>query len=466
MEMPSKKNNISKQGQYWRWQGKDINGRRRNMIVGRIKKHHKDGSGISEADAIAEGGNIIALKTARQRNVLRPDHVEHWLRTISNDFRQQLVDFGFIEPAESIPTDLNGYLNHWVSETAESSGDSRKKENAAIRLAACLDGRRSIRDVTLGDAKKFRRWMLKKCPKNVKTLDQLKNPPENRTLGLSENYVRRTTGLLREAFEYAVTHEVISKNPFRDKSLPVVVKANKDRFFYVPQDWTQRILDELPNNEFRLIFVLMRHLSLRNNSEFRTLNWDQVDWTGHRILIHDVKRTSERVPFIEAEVWKYLRIVREEQPDATGRIVPFYSNKHMTQTIKAAVRRAGLKVWPNFNNNLRKNSIIDASKKYPAHVVTEWHGNTESVRNEFYLNITPDDYEAAARLSDASVTHPVTHPEGEQRRTHESGPEDLFSKAKFSAGRSISGNQVERNSRVSGRYWIRTSDLRNVSAAL
>jgi len=54
-----------------------------------------------------------------------------------------------------------------------------------------------------------------------------------------------------------MNHEVISKNAVKDKSLSVVVKAIKERFFYLEEEQIERIQDQLPNNEWRLILVLM-----------------------------------------------------------------------------------------------------------------------------------------------------------------------------------------------------------------
>ena len=65
------------------------------------------------------------------------------------------------------------------------------------------------------------------------------------------------------------------------------------------------------------------------------------------------------------------------------------------------LRKAGVAQWQRIFQNLRARRETELMKKYPAHVVHAWLGNSREVAEDHYLMVTDDDYRQAAASSAA-----------------------------------------------------------------
>jgi site-specific recombinase XerD len=72
--------------------------------------------------------------------------------------------------------------------------------------------------------------------------------------GLAENTVRRSCGVAKQWFHFAVRQQLIEANPFGDFN--VALKTNHDRFYFVSREEAAKVSEACPDAEWRLLFAL------------------------------------------------------------------------------------------------------------------------------------------------------------------------------------------------------------------
>lgn len=68
------------------------------------------------------------------------------------------------------------------------------------------------------------------------------------------------------------------------------------------------------------------------------------------------------------------------------------------------IRRAGLKPWPRLFHHLRANRQTELTARFPLHVVCEWIGNSASIADKHYLQVTDAHYDDASWLTTCEVS--------------------------------------------------------------
>ena len=104
-------------------------------------------------------------------------------------------------------------------------------------------------------------------------------------------------------FAAAERRKLIAENHFTELT-SAAIAANRER--YVTPKETAAILDECPNDQWRLLFLLCRVAGLRCPSETHALTWADMDWEHKRMTVHDKKRKRVRVIPIFAQIMPYL----------------------------------------------------------------------------------------------------------------------------------------------------------------
>jgi integrase len=121
-------------------------------------------------------------------------------------------------------------------------------------------------------------------------------------------------------------------------------------------------LDELPNNEWKLLFALSRRGGLHVGSEVRQLKWHDIDFERQRILVHSPKteryegRETRLIPLFP-ELAELLSKRFDEafetngyrEPDGNSPVLPMLKGKTdaaLRDPLERAIERAGLKQWP------------------------------------------------------------------------------------------------------------------------
>jgi integrase len=198
-----------------------------------------------------------------------------------------------------------------------------------------------------------------------------------------------------------VRRKLLAENPFAGIKRPCAL--NKERQHYVPVATVERVIEEAPNAEWRLLLAMSRYLGVRVPSEPFSLTWDCVDWAQQRIRIPSPKTAghgkSFRVVPILPQVKQHLEAVFETAP--AGSIYVFHALRdrdstkatekgfwmsiNLRQGLLRLLTRSGIRPWPRLWHNLRSSAQTDLANRFPAHVVCEWLGNTKAVAQDHYL---------------------------------------------------------------------------------
>jgi len=208
---------------------------------------------IKEKDAHTLLRHVENLIQAR--NGLRmPDDTRKWSQGINPGLRKRLESLGLLEPKARDRWTVAAWVTHFIETSTKPGTDNRRKiSNVGERLQLFFKDDLLV-NVTTFQCLRFR--------------DYLKD-----VVKLSENTTRKHTAISRQIFKGAVDAGLLSKNPFQSKNLPVTVRANESKFFYVTPELAQRVLDAMPTIEWKLIFALCRYGGLRCPSEVVALKW-------------------------------------------------------------------------------------------------------------------------------------------------------------------------------------------------
>lgn len=79
-------------------------------------------------------------------------------------------------------------------------------------------------------------------------------------------------------------------------------------------------------------------------------------------------------------------------PSKRGRL----AKQNLRTTFETIILRAGLRPWPKLFRNLRATRQTELADRYPAHVVSQWIGNSEAVAREHYLGTTDQHFDKPA----------------------------------------------------------------------
>ena len=349
-------------------------GVRREVQLGKNKKN---------AQTVAN--YIDRMNQSLKFNLTFEADIQSWLANCSDTIKNKLKKLNLLPDSQDIPTTVGGFTEFYIDDKNPKAATRRKLKNARDKLVDKFGADRLMSRVNKGDAASFYNHLKKK--------------------GFSEAHINRTIGHAKQFFLAAVDYEIITKDPF--KKLSASVSANANRKFYVTPELSSCILEACPNLEWRLRFVFMRWLGLRCPSEMNSLKWEDVEWGGSKIAIHDSKRQhhgfekSLRYPAILPEVRLYLEEAFEQAEEGSVRILRNTSHKNYRKAFLKILKNAGVTPWPNLFNNLRKSAVTDAAAWHPSHVVNEWFGHSEIISNEFYRQVTEEDYRLATERGPA-----------------------------------------------------------------
>ncbi len=235
----------------------------------------------------------------------------------------------------------------------------------------------------------------------------------------SEGYAEATVAGCHQrasaVFNWAVKHDVLSKNPFNGVPRPSFV--NEASRLFIPVEWYQLLLEACPDQTWRTLLSLCRFGGLRNPSETLLLRWEDVDWDRRRLLIHSPKTEhhigkSERVIPIFPEIMVELERQFEEADEGGSPFViakpSCRSSANLRTQFKRIIFRAGLDPWPTLFQNLRRSRDIELSRDYPAFVAAAWMGHSPTVAAKHYLFPTDGDFARATGDAKTCVTYGVT----------------------------------------------------------
>jgi integrase len=316
-----------------------------------------------------------------------------WSQSIGAKLHAKLSGAGLLK--ERGETSLKAFLDGYIASRTDIKASSvQTLKQGAAQLIDHFGPEKPLRDVTVGDATIFRRWLRQHQ---------------------SENTARRNVGRARQFFSEAVDLELIDRNPFA-KEKNIAVRANRKRECFVEQSDVRKVIEAATDDEFRLIIALARWGGLRMPSEVLNLTWDCVDWQRGTLLVKSPKNErhedgGERLVPLFHEVRTWLERVYEtaerfdKRRPETAFIVRRYRDPetNLRTRLLKTIRRAGLKPWPKLFQNMRLSRSTELSRTVPQHVAAKILGHSVKVAAEFYWQVDQNDLERAKAIDSAPL---------------------------------------------------------------
>ena len=111
--------------------------------------------------------------------------------------------------------------------------------------------------------------------------------PVIHSTGISPSTIDKRIKTARQIFDAMIRAKIINENPF--KEVKVTPTINEERNVYVERERVERIIETIPDPEWKLIIGLSRYCGLRSPSEILTLTWDCILWDKKRIVVKSPK---------------------------------------------------------------------------------------------------------------------------------------------------------------------------------
>ena len=321
---------------------------------------------------------IERLIEAQRLGVALDGPTAAWVKNLDSTLRDRLRRVGLLQgpPHQTLERFLNDYI-----EQRRRRGDVGGRTVTLWRqtvgqLVGFFGPDKPLHAITAQDAERWAAWLRADCK-------------------LGENTVRRRCGWAKQFFRHALRHAMISENPF--SGLVSAVRPVPERRFFVDRDTVAQVLEQLPNREWRLLFLLARFQGLRVPSEIKNLRWSDVNWDSMTLVIHSPKTArhqgrDKRICPIFPEVQEELRAAFDDAPPGSEWVLPRLRSTQrgiLHACLCRTITRAGLTVWPRLFTNLRSSRATELVDAYPSHVAAAWLGHTEIIADVHYRQVTP-----------------------------------------------------------------------------
>lgn len=351
---------------------------------------------VSKRDAETIKSFIERIVQQRIAGVPLDAQTADWIRRIEDQLHDRIARSGLIDHRER--STLGTFIDKIMAEAALESKPSTMAVYGRARklLIRCFGEDRRIDSITEQCAAEFRVFLKTEA-------------------GLSENTVRRMSGMARQFFGVAVEGDLIAKNPFR-KLTSKVGSSHESRKCFVTAETITRVIEACPDAEWRLLVGLARYGGLRVPSEPLALEWSHVNWSAGRITVPSPKTEHHRgmdrriIP-IFPELEPLLREAFEAAPEGAVHVIHRHrlnGGNYATQ-LRRIIDRAGVERWPKLWHNLRASRETELLKAFPAHVACRWIGNSPAVALEHYALVRDEDFDLATGRTPA-VAPAITSP--------------------------------------------------------
>lgn len=386
-----------------------LDGKRRYIRLGSVS----DKSARSFADRIQE--ILEAATLGRPLDV----STAQWLAKRPSTMTAKLVTAGLIHPPEKttpVDTKLGAFADAYLQRRNDLKPASVLVVDQVVsNLRTFFGADREMRTINGAEADDFSRWLA--------TAGRSRGKSDKTSKGLSPATIGKRLQWCSAIFRDAVRRKLIDDNPFTEVKQPK--GTNPERQVYVDAATIERIMEIVPESEWKLLLSLSRYLGLRVPSEPFSLTWDCVDWERSRLKVlspkTEVHGKSYRWVPILPEVRAHLDRVFAEAPEGATHILHrlrergsmkaaergFWANMNLRKRLQDLIAKAGFQPWPKLWHNLRASAQTDLANRFPAHVVCEWLGNSEAVAKEHYLQVTDGHFRAA--LEEGPEAHQKAH---------------------------------------------------------
>lgn len=238
--------------------------------------------------------------------------------------------------------------------------------------------------------------------------------------GLAEATIRKRCAIASMILKYAARIQVIDRNPFDDADVPRSAVATE---YYRPVSQAEAlaILENLPSNQWKLLFALSRWGGLRVGSEPRQLLWADVNldkgvmWVRSPKTEHHHGKDGRFVP-VFPELESLLTECYHEAQEGEDLVLPFLvgrSDASLRKPLMKAIKLAGIEPWKRLWHNMRKTrqNELANSTGITQKDVCGVMGNSLAVASRHYVEHTEADAKriASATRVQKRAQNPVEH---------------------------------------------------------
>lgn len=325
-----------------------------------------------------------------------------WIASIENDLHEKLAGAGLVEPrTESTEVPLGLFVERFI---ADRSADVEERtvinwKGTKAKLREFFGEDVSLSSIRADKAEEYARWLRRKLARAT-----------------AAGHIKRAKQFLRQA----VREKLIPSNPFED--IVAGLQENPERKHFIPSDVIEKVIDQCPDAEWRLLIALSRYGGLRNPSETLNLKWQDIDSAIGIMRVTSPKTKKQgkgfRIVPIFRELARYIDEAHECAHDGSVYCINRYRSQDVnlrTQFLRF-IKRAGEKPWGRLWHNLRASLETKLANEFPLHVVTVWLGNTPRVAERHYLQVTPEHIARATGRVVQGVVHtpPETNENGQK----------------------------------------------------
>lgn len=358
-----------------RWiQFVDANGKRQTVRLGKIPAK-------AAATVCRRVEDLLAAKmtgTAIDRDL------GGWLASIDATLQNKLAAVELCEARVSalLQPFITGYVKGRTDVKPATKEVWRQGENGLVDF---FGANKPLRDVTPGDADRYKLHLIGKK--------------------LAPMTVRKRLQFATMVFRAALRRRLIVESPFADVSIKASMRK---REHFITVEETTKLLDACPDQKWRTIVALARYGGLRCPSDVLSLRWQDVDWTGGKIVVqspkteHHAGKATRTIPLfpelreqLEASFDPQAVYVVDERMRASAKCAAGWRNCNLRTTFIKIIGRAGLTAWPRRFHNLRSSRQTELAERFPSHVVCDWLGNSEDIAQKHYYQTTDEHFKRA-----------------------------------------------------------------------
>lgn len=210
---------------------------------------------------------------------------------------------------------------------------------------------------------------------------------------LSEAARKTHIGNAKTIFAEAVRRELISRSPFAAMKGGVTAAQNTR---YVAKEEIGKMIDAAPDAEWALLLGLARYAGLRTPSETHLLTWADVDFAAGKLHFRSPKTErfagkGRRIVPIVPELAAILLRRFDDAPEGETQLVKIRGAGARRRKMLAIAKRAGVELWDDCWQTLRRSAEIDFATDFPAFVAAKWLGHSPTVALRHYTTAVPDE---------------------------------------------------------------------------
>lgn len=335
---------------------------------------------------------VEQLVSAKETGIMEPD-AARWIADMPDEMYGRLVDVGLVPPRGRVKATLDSLLKGFFEKAAVKASTLTTYKQTEQSLREFFKDECPINTITPEEAERWRKSMV--------------------DAKYAAATISKRVKTARSIFRAGQQMRMVKENPFA--AVKAGSQTNRTRMRFISQADIARVLAACPDVEWRLLVALSRYGGLRCPSEHLALRWQDIDWHRNQVTITSPKTEGHegretRVIPIFGPLKPFLLEAFENAEPGTEWVISRYrhSNANLRTQFERIIKRAGVTPWPKVFQNLRSTRQTELSDTHPAHIVCHWLGNTKSVAQDHYLQVTDEHFARAVREGAEGLTQKAT----------------------------------------------------------